>query len=255
MSETIDKKPAEKIQVAAQQAARAESEPSPVRHYRALVLQAALLIIALAFAVLTYLVKAMPFFAVDLKITKAIQSIQFPFFVVLMDAVSWPGFSPQSFIFTILIVLLIYTLGLRWEAVAASIAAVFASGVNVLVKDLVQRPRPASDLVKVFATLNSYSFPSGHVMFYLGFYGFIWMLAFSLLKPSIMRTFLLIFFGSMILLVGVSRVYQGEHWPSDVLGSYLLGTLTLVAIIRIYVWGKQRFFVRQPVAPAGAAEK
>jgi undecaprenyl-diphosphatase len=61
----------------------------------------------------------------------------------------------------------------------ALIAAVFSTAINVLVKDLIQRPRPTPDLVNVFATLTSYSFPSGHVMFYLGFLvllGF-WLLA------------------------------------------------------------------------------
>ena len=130
----------------------------------------------------------------------------------------------------------------------ALIAAVFCTGVNLLVKDLIQRPRPTPGLVNVFATLNSYSFPSGHVMFYLGFFGFIWFLAFSLLKPSLKRNFLLVIFGGLIVLIGVSRIYLGEHWASDVLGSYLLGSLTLVLIIQIYHWGKTRFFVHQPVA-------
>jgi undecaprenyl-diphosphatase len=120
----------------------------------------------------------------------------------------------------------------------------------VLVKDLVQRPRPTPNLVNVFATLKSYSFPSGHVMFYLGFFGFIWFLAFSLLKPSLKRILLLAFFGILVVLIGVSRIYLGEHWASDVLGSYLLGSLTLVAIIQFYLWGKTRFFVHQTVAPA-----
>jgi undecaprenyl-diphosphatase len=51
----------------------------------------------------------------------------------------------------------------------------------VLVKDLIQRPRPAATLVHVLAKLTDYSFPSGHVMFYTGFYGFIVFLAFTLL--------------------------------------------------------------------------
>jgi len=167
-----------------------------------------------------------------------------------MTAVSWLGFSPQSVIITALIILLILGLGLQWEALVALIAALFSIGLNVLVKDLIQRPRPAAALVHVLATLSDYSFPSGHVMFYTGFYGFIVFLSFTLLKPSLKRTLLLVFFGLLVLLIGASRIYVGEHWASDVLGAYLLGTLTLIGIIELYRWGKPRFFVHQPVAKA-----
>jgi undecaprenyl-diphosphatase len=134
----------------------------------------------------------------------------------------------------------------------ALIAAVFSTAINVLVKDLIQRPRPTSGLVNVIDTLNSYSFPSGHVMYYLGFLGFIGFLVFSLLKPSLKRGLLLVLIGVPILLIGISRIYLGEHWASDVLGAYLLGSLTLVASIQFYRWGKTRFFVHQPVAAAGS---
>jgi undecaprenyl-diphosphatase len=71
-----------------------------------------------------------------------------------------------------------------------------------------------------------------------------------LLKPSLKRSLPLVVFGGLIVLIGVSRIYLGEHWASDVLGSYLLGSLTLVVIIQFYLWGKTRFFVHQPVAAA-----
>jgi undecaprenyl-diphosphatase len=87
-------------------------------------------------------------------------------------------------------------------------------------------------------------------MFYLGFFGFVGFLAFSLLKPSVKRSLLLVLFGGLIVLIGASRIYTGEHWASDVLGAYLLGSLTLVAIVQLYIWGKTRFFVHQPVAAA-----
>ncbi len=64
-------------------------------------------------------------------------------------------------------------------------------------------------------------------MFYTGFFGFIWFLAFSLMKPSMKRGVLLVFFGGLVLLIGVSRIYVGEHWASDVVGAYLLATLSL----------------------------
>jgi undecaprenyl-diphosphatase len=249
MSDNKQNPPVEQIQKNVHQAARNESAPTHVRRYRALVFQGALIILASAFGVLTFLVKTMPSFTIDLQITRAIQSINFPFFGILMSVISWAGFGPQVVIITVLVILLIYGLGLHWEAVMAFIAALISSGVNVLVKDLVQRPRPLPTLVNVFATLNSYSFPSGHVMYYLGFLGFIGFLVFSLLKPSLKRSFFLALIGLPILLVGISRIYLGQHWASDVLGSYLLGTLTLVATIQIYRWGKTRFFVHQPVAP------
>jgi undecaprenyl-diphosphatase len=250
MTEKKVAKPVEKIKEDVQQAARAESAPAPVRRYRAILFQGALVLVAGAFGVLTFLVKTMPSFAIDLQITRAIQQINYPLFTSLMSLVSWPGFSPQSMIITGLIIAVIYGLGLHWEAVAALFAALFSTGVNLLVKDLVQRPRPTSGAVNVIATLHSYSFPSGHVMFYLGFFGFIGFLAFSLLKPSLKRSALLVFIGALVALIGISRIDLGQHWASDVLGAYLLGSLTLVVIIQFYRWGKTRFFVRQPVAAA-----
>jgi len=248
------KKPVEKIKEGAHKAASAATAPAPVRRYRAVLFLLVLLIITVAFGVLTFLVKTTSSFSIDLQITRGIQSINIPVFGGVMVAISWLGFSPQSEIITALIILLILGFGLQWEALMALIAALLSIGLNVLVKDLIQRPRPGAALVHVFATLHDFSFPSGHVMFYTGFFGFIVFLAFTLLKPSLKRTLLLVFFGLLVLLIGVSRIYVGEHWASDVVGAYLLGTLTLVAIIQLYRWGKPRFFVAQPVAKAESAK-
>ena len=250
MTGKIDPEPVQKITDAASKATQAESAPAPVRRYRALLFRGTLVLVVAAFAVLTFLIKTNPFFPIDLQITRSIQLINFPAFTLLMSAVSWPGFSPQSMIITGLFVVVIYGMGLHWEAVMALVAAVFSTGINLLVKDLVQRPRPTPDMTTVYATLTGYSFPSGHVMFYFSFFGFIWFLAFSLLKPSLKRTLPLVFFGCLIVLIGFSRIYLGEHWASDVLGAYLLSSLTLVAIIQTYIWGKTRFFVHQPAAAA-----
>ena len=106
--------------------------------------------------------------------------------------------------------------------------------INALVKLIIQRPRPSPDLVHVVKMMNDYSFSSGYVMYYTAFLGFIRFLAFTLLRKSWLRTLILVVFGAMILLVGVSRVYLGQHWMSDVAGAYLLGSLALVLIIAVY---------------------
>jgi undecaprenyl-diphosphatase len=249
MSDSVVKKPVEKVKDAAQRAAKAETTSPPRREYRTIAFQVALFSAIGAFAVLTFIVKTTPLLTLDIQITHALQSINSPLFAGVMSIISWPGFPPQSFVISVLIVLLIYILGLQWEAVAALVAALLPPVVNVIVKDMIRRPRPTMDLVHVFNILNSYSFPSGHVMFYVGFFGFIWFLIFTILKHSWRRTLLLILFGSLIALIGISRIYLGQHWASDVLGAYLLGGLTLAAILQFYRSGKKRFFVHQPVAP------
>jgi membrane-associated phospholipid phosphatase len=248
MSELTENKPVETVKEAAQQAAEAQTTSRPKREYRTFLFQVSLFAAIAAFGVLTFMVKTTPLFTLDIQITHALQSIHSPIFAVFMSLFSWPGFSPQSFILSALIVLLIYSFGLHWEALSALVAALLPPLVNVLVKELIRRPRPTMDLVQVLRVLDSYSFPSGHVMFYVGFFGFIWFLIYTLLRRSWRRTLLLIFLGSLIALVGISRIYLGQHWASDVLGAYLLGSLTLVAILQFYRWGKKRFFVHQPVA-------
>jgi undecaprenyl-diphosphatase len=246
MSENNLEKSVEIIQDSVLQAVREESAPAPVRRKRALLFQTTLGAIAVAFAILTFLVTSSPSNTIDLQITRSIQLINSPLFASLMSLVSWPGFIPQAVIISGLIIVGIFALGLQWEAVMTVLAALFTTGINVLAKELVQRPRPLAGTVNVVETLNSYSFPSGHVMFYLGFLGFIAFLVFSLMKRSIKRSIFLLLIGFPIVLVGISRIYLGQHWASDVLGSYLLGSLTLAATIQCYRWGKTRFFVQQP---------
>jgi undecaprenyl-diphosphatase len=139
----------------------------------------------------------------------------------------------------------IYLLNFRWEALVGLLSASLAFVVDTAIKIFIHRPRPAADLVNVFQHLYDYSFPSGHVMLYTSFFGFMLFLVYTLLKRSLLRRFLLVLFGIPIVLVGPSRVYLGEHWASDVLGAYLLGSLVLWAVIGIYRWGKPKFFQRE----------
>ena len=218
------------------------AQPS-TRRYRTFLFQVLLISAIVAFAFLTFLVETTPSFAVDLQITRAIQSIDSPYFSMLMTLISWPGFLPQSIIMTLLLALILHQYGLHWESVTSLLAALFSGAINELVKDIIQRPRPAVDVVNVFAVLKSYSFPSAHVMFYTTVFGFYWYLAYTLPKRSLQRSLLLMLFGCFILLVGISRIYLGQHWASDVFGAYLLSGLILAGMVLLHQWGKTRFFV------------
>jgi membrane-associated phospholipid phosphatase len=248
VTKSINDKPIDKPQNEAQKAVKEETSPPGVRRARALVFQLSVGIVIAAFAILTFLVVTIPTFSIDLNITRGLQSIHNSFFSGLMTFISWVGFSPQAFIVPLIIIVVIFVLGYHWEAMASLITALIVELLNLLAKMLVHRARPSADLVHVTNLFKSYSFPSGHVMFYVGFFGFICFLTFTLLKSSWIRILLLIVFGGHIILVGPSRIYLGEHWASDVVGAYLLGGLCLIGSILLYRWGKSRFFVRQPVA-------
>jgi undecaprenyl-diphosphatase len=147
---------------------------------------------------------------------------------------------------------ILFCFGLRWEAVVTLVAA-SSVAIAALVKLFVDRPRPSIDLVEVFRELTTSGFPSGHVLSTTSLCGFFAFLSYTLLKPSPGRTALLVFFILLVALMGPSRIYQGQHWFSDVMGAYLLASLWLALTIIIYRWGKPRFFVHQPVAPEASA--
>src|SRR5829696_1755523 len=158
MAERVSQKPVEKVKDAAQQAAKAEVTSRPKRDYRTYLFEVGLFALVGTFTTLTILVKTTPSFPIDLQITRALQSISSPVFAALMTLISWPGFSPQCYIISALIVLAIYAFGFHWEAVAALFATTFTPVVNVLVKEYIRRPRPTIDVVDVFNILSSYSF-------------------------------------------------------------------------------------------------
>ncbi|MBA2470437.1 MAG: phosphatase PAP2 family protein [Chloroflexia bacterium] len=190
------------------------------------------------FAVLFAIVRKNRSHAVDAAITIKVQGQTHPYFDRLMHVVSWPGFPPQSRLLPPSISAALWLLGFRLEAVF-QLLAWGTGGVSFTVKRAMKRPRPeasaADQAIRVVAAnIGGSSFPSGHVLNYLGVYGFLTYLAHTWIRPSpIRRTIVSVLLG-LVTLVGPSRVYLGHHWFTDVTASYMLGSTYLLAITNIY---------------------
>lgn len=187
-----------------------------------------------------------PYFSWDVTLAKLIQS--FSFLQNLMIAISWPGYAPQWAILVVGLILTLAAVKLYWEATASAIGFSVTEIIVNLLKHFVGRTRPLDTLVSVYTPLSGGSFPSGHVVDYVVVFGFIGFLLFSLLKRSLwIRHVTLIVLIGMIVMIGPSRVFLGEHWPSDALGAYLLGTILLWATVEFYAWGKHRHFFKSGI--------
>lgn len=199
--------------------------------------------VAVLFLLLVLFVSGTPLPPFDLQITQSIQTFNPLWFDLLMRSTSALGFFPLVAIWVAAAILGLWLLGYRWEAVATLFAGAGNAALETLVKFFVVRPRPSPDLVHVFRNLNGLkeSFPAGHVMGNVAVMGFLIYLLFTFAKPSVLRAVAIILLSSQIVLIGVSRIYEGEHWFTDVLGGYLLGVLLLAATYAFYRWGRARF--------------
>lgn len=226
-----------------------------LRRHRAQLVQIYVIVAMIAFAGLFFLARSLPYLAFDLPIAHTVQALPIPGISALMLFVSGLGFAPLVDLLVGLIVVYFYIIGLRWEAVCAAFAALGVGLLGFGIKLIIHRDRPTPDLMQVLSPLNDYSFPSGHVLLYTAFIGFVAFLIFILAPRGGQRTLGLVALGALIALVGLSRVYMGQHFASDVLGAYLLGSVWLALTIYVYRWGKPRFFVTQPLAPPSATEQ
>jgi len=213
-------------------------EPSGRKHGR--LLAAAVACAGLALVALAVLAHRVPFFPIDLTITRHVQSAQAAWVDFLLRPLNALGFAPFVGITYGAIILLIFAVRARWEAVAATFTTLGAAGLTPLVKAIVARPRPPIDLVHVEHHLAGSGFPAGHVVNFTALVGFLCYLTWVRLAPSWPRSTLIAILVAMMVLMGIARIHAGEHWPSDVLGGYLLGIVWLVAAVGFYRWGKRR---------------
>ena len=190
------------------------------------------------FGLLAWWVYYHPVIAVDVTITREFQENRYPWLQNFMIAVSYIGnASLVSLGLIILAAVLFWIVDLRLEAIMVVALSAVGSILNWLIKLLVARPRPSASLVEVIQHAGGNSFPSGHVMAYVAFWGLLFSFGIILFRGNYWwRTALLIISGAFVVFVGPSRIYLGDHWATDVLGAYLIGVLLLGVTLWVYLY-------------------
>lgn len=103
--------------------------------------------------------------------------------------------------------------------------------VNQVIKHIIRRPRPN---VLRLVEESGYSFPSGHSMVSMAFYGIIIYLVYKNVSNKYLKWILIILLSLLILSIGFSRIYVGVHYFTDVAGGFLLGLAYLIIYTNIY---------------------
>ena len=120
----------------------------------------------------------------------------------------------------------------NWKIILELIAVtILAALSNIALKRVINRQRPE---IEHLVVVESLSYPSGHSMSAMAFYGFLIYLSFRIKMSRWLRGFLIFLFVFLILGIGISRIYLGVHFPSDVLGGYTAGLIWIAFCVVLF---------------------
>ncbi|KQO12404.1 phosphatase PAP2 family protein [Paenibacillus sp. Leaf72] len=201
-----------------------------------LALASFVLFISIGLSVQTELVRML-----DQEVIHYIQLFHAPIWTSIMKFLSFIG---SVYIVSLLAVPITLFLLLVWksrrETIVFLTAVIGSALLNLGLKLLFQRARPSLNAIIVEA---GYSFPSGHSMSAFTFYGIVTYLCWRHIPLEQARIWLLAFSSIMIASIGISRIYLGVHYPSDVVGAYLISLVWLIVVIQC-----SRYFTRVKAA-------
>lgn len=126
-------------------------------------------------------------------------------------------------------VILIFTVKNKISKILIPVNLCIAVFLNQSLKFLLQRPRP--DEFQIIDE-TGYSFPSGHSMISLAFYGYLIYLIYLYFENRYLKWILIILLSLLILSVGISRIYLGVHYTSDVIAGFLIAAAYLMTFVK-----------------------
>jgi membrane-associated phospholipid phosphatase len=184
---------------------------------------------------LSYAASRFPVLPFDLKSYEELQEQASPLFDMLMQGVSYLGELTVAMVLTA-IAMLIFALRRQWLEAIFILATTSSVLLAFALKEIIHRTRPfpiAQNVTGLAQSINEYSYPSGHVLFFVVFFGFFAYLAWMNFAGRV-RVIVIAICATLIVLIGPSRIFLGAHWASDVAGSYIIGAIWLFVLILAY---------------------
>lgn len=199
-----------------------------------------LILLILAFTALSLFIFHHPITPLDISISGLIQKYQANWLDQVMLAISFFGELPFSLISVLAVAAIFYWKKFKREAFF--ISTILFSGLIILgIKNIINRPRPTLSHVRLVEVFRFQSYPSGHVLSYFLFFGFLIILM-NALKNIPKTTSIVVNSISVFLLIMIapSRIYLGAHWFTDTVGGMLLGIICLFPLCYFYFQKKTK---------------
>ncbi len=192
------------------------------------------ILLIISFALLAFFVGQYPINNFDLSISKWVQQFHQPVLDQVMIFISAFGNLPVAFGCMAITAILFFVFKFKreaWFTIAISFTGLF----TFVLKRLFNRPRPTSEYVTIVESYHNNSFPSGHTLSYVVFFGFMIILMHKLNNiSSYIRNSLSLFSYFMIIAGPLSRIYLGAHWFTDIVGGFLVGGFYLLHLNYYY---------------------
>ncbi len=168
----------------------------------------------------------------DTAITNYVLSFRSPmltkYFVFVTDIGDVNGY---LIVLTLFVIISWFVLK-RWKYVLqATIVLALATVSNMALKRFIDRARPG---IEHLVSVKTLSYPSGHAMSAMAFFGFLIYLISKLYINRVLKYFLILIFGLLILSIGISRIYLGVHFPSDIAGGFIAGFIWVVFCVLVF---------------------
>ncbi|WP_438313722.1 phosphatase PAP2 family protein [Sporosarcina sp. FA9] len=174
----------------------------------------------------------------DRTVINFVQGTETPWLTTALKGFTWIGsayfVAPIGFL---IVCYLYFILQYRHQAVLFATVMIGTVIVNFLLKIYFKRERP--EIHKIMEA-NGFSFPSGHTMMAFSLYAIIAYIAWRNIRTMLSRILLFLFAATMIVVIGMSRIYLGVHYPSDVIGGMAASALWVTIAISVYAFYQDR---------------